>query len=84
MQCILLLILGGLGMQLLEAGLVPGQRLKSGCSSESSESKPLNHHRQWPVAKPWSVSCVVMNFLVKMESSETSKVLIIRKKGACR
>ena len=64
--------------------LFPGQRLKSGCSSESSESKPLNHHRQWPVAKPWSVSCVVMNFLVKMESSETSKVLIIRKKGTCR
>ena len=56
----------------LKQVLVPGQRLKSGCSSESSESKPLDHHRQWPVARPWPVSCVVMNFLVKMEGSKTS------------
>ena len=40
--------------------------------SDSAESKPLDHHRQWPVARPWPVSCVVMNFLVKMEGSKTS------------
>ena len=36
--------MGGLSLQRLEAGFrCPGQKLKSGHSSESAESQPLDH-----------------------------------------
>ena len=34
---------------------------------------------QWPVTRPWAVSCVERNFHIEMESSETSVVFIRRK-----
>ena len=75
------LISGGLGLQRLEAGYqFPGQRLKSGRSTESAESSPLD---QGPVTRPWPAGFVEMNFHKEMESSETSKVFIRRKKGTC-
>ena len=75
-------ILGGLSLQWLEAGFqFPGQRLKFGQGSENAESEPLDHPAQWPVTRPWPVSCVEMNFHVEVESSETSKVFIRRKKS---
>ena len=63
---------GGLSLQRLEAGFwFPGQRWKSGCSSESAESLPLDH--QGPVTRPWPYSFAEMNFHRETESSETRK-----------
>ena len=41
----------------------------------------LTTRPRWPVTRPWPIRCVEVNFHIEMESSETSKVFIRRKRA---
>ena len=72
------LISGNLGLQQLEVGSwFFGWRLSLGQGSENTESQPLDHGS---VTTPWFFSFAKI-IPTKTESSETSKVIIRRKKG---
>ena len=77
------LILGGLSLQWPEAGS-PFLARDGGWPAESAAARPalesLTTRPPEPVARPWPVSCVQMNFHIEMESGETSQVFTRRKR----
>lgn len=81
-QCLLLgLVLSGLSLQRLEAGLqFPGQRLRSGWGSEDTESWPLDHQGEWPVTRPWALWLRRNDFLQRREVVKQEKCLLGRKR----
>ena len=80
-----MLILGGLSLQWPEAGS-PFLARDGGWPAESAAARPAlespTTRPPEPVARPWPVSCVQMNFHIEMESGETSQVFTRRKKNS--
>ena len=81
-ETLLRVISGGLGLQQLEAGF----RFEARDWSQAAAVRAPNPSHQttrdqWPVTRPWPLSCVEINFHKETESSEASKVFIRRKKS---
>ena len=66
------MVSGGLGLQRLEGFWFPGQKLRSGCHSESAEFSSLDQQGQWPVTRPLVCWLCRNEFHKEKGNSETS------------
>ena len=73
-------ISGALGLQQLKAGFwFPARDWDPAAALRALNPGHETTWDQWPVTRPWTVSCVERHFHIEMESSEASVVFIRRK-----